>query len=84
MSQIYQLDEIAPIVFHYNKAHNQDQTIAPWVLKVKGNTFYINHLDVAKNIGFSTRETPDNPSTKAALKFKGRLSIDSDGNAIIF
>ncbi len=45
------------------------------MLKVKGNTFYITHLDVSQNIGFSTKETPDNPHTKAALKFTGRIMI---------
>jgi len=39
-----------------------------WVLKVKGETYYINHLD--SEIGFSTKETPDNTHTKGSIKFK--------------
>ena len=34
--------------------------------------------------GFTTRETPDHPSTKGSLRVKrGTLSIDAEGNAII-
>lgn len=40
-----------------------------WVLKVKGNTYYVEHVDF-DNVSFSTKETPDNPSTKGSLKFK--------------
>lgn len=44
------------IIFAYNKAHNQDQTIPPWIIKHKGETHYIHHLD--SKVGFSTKETP--------------------------
>ncbi|VDM10415.1 unnamed protein product [Wuchereria bancrofti] len=39
-----------------------DPTIPQWVIKTKGQTFYVNHLE--SNVGFSTKETPDNPHTK--------------------
>ena len=83
MSQICQIDSIIPIVFHYNKAHNLNQEIPPWVIKAKGETYYVNHIDVEKNVGFSSRETPDNASTKAALKFKGKLTINNINDQII-
>jgi len=73
-----------PIVFHYNKAHNQDQTIPTWILKVKGQTHYVWHVTVDPGIGLSTKETPDSPHTKGAIKFKGRLKIDDNGEALIY
>ena len=53
-----------------------------WVLKVKGQTHYVHH--VAADAPWSTKETPDNPHTKGALKFKNvTVSIDDDGQAEI-
>ena len=72
--------ENAPVVFHYNKKHNEDQRIPTWILKVKGETFYVNHVTIKPNVGFSTKETPENPHTKGALKMKGRLNIFVDKN----
>ena len=83
MTQINHIDSIVPIVFHYNKQHNIDSTIPPWVVKAKGETFYVHHIDVDKGIGFSTKETPDNPHTKASLKFKGKLTIEKQNDEII-
>lgn len=80
---IKEFDEVAPVVFHYNKKHNEDTRIPPWVLKAKGHTFYVNHFEVAPGVGFSTKETPDNPHTKAALKVKGKLKIIQEGNQIV-
>ncbi len=78
---IFKSDEIQRVVFHYNKAHNQDASIPPWIVKHKGQTYYVNHLD--SKVGFSTKETPDNEHTKAALMFRGKLSIvEQDGQTI--
>ena len=63
------------IILHFNKMHLQDPTIPMWVIKAKGQTYYVNHIDVDAGIGFSTKETPDNPSTKGSLKFKGKIII---------
>ena len=63
------------IILHFNKMHLQDPTIPMWVIKAKGQTYYVNHIDVEAGIGFSTKETPDNPSTKGSLKFKGKINI---------
>ena len=63
------------IILHFNKMHLQDPTIRMWVIKAKGQTYYVNHIDVDAGIGFSTKETPDNPSTKGSLKFKGKINI---------
>ena len=58
-----------------------DPTIPMWVLKSKGQTHYVEHVDFI-DVSFSTKETPDNPHTKGSLKFKGYLTIE-DGKAII-
>lgn len=39
-----------------------------WVLKAKGETHYVDHVEA--DCPWSTKETPDNPSTKGSLKFK--------------
>ena len=67
------------IIFHYNKAHNADpQGIAPWIIKYKGQTHYVWHFESTR--GFSTKETPDNPHTKASIRFKGTLELrEEDG-----
>jgi hypothetical protein len=37
-------------------------------------------MTIAPGVGFSTKETPDSPHTKAALKVKGVLRIiEEDG-----
>lgn len=69
----FSTEEIQRIVFHYNKKHNEDQTIPCWIVKHKGQTYYVNHLD--SQVGFTTKETPDSEHTKGALQFKGKLEI---------
>jgi len=34
------------------------------------------------SVGFSTKETPDNPHTKGALQFKGCLEITEEDNIV--
>lgn len=69
-------------IFHFNKGHIADPTIPMWVLKAKGQTFYVHHVDAT--IPWSTKETPDNPSTKGSLKFRNCvIQIDDQLNAII-
>lgn len=67
--------------------HLQDPTIPMWTIKHKGETHYVNHIDVEPGVGFSTKETPENPHTKGSLKFRARLRIvEEDGsiNATIY
>lgn len=84
MSQILEIESVVPVVVHYNKQHNIDPTIPPWVVKVKGQTYYVEHFEVSKDVGFSSKETPDNEHTKAALKFRSKLIIDADNCAKLF
>ena len=63
------------IIFHFNKQHLLDINIPMWVIKAKGETYYVHHVDVHSGIGFSTKETPNNPHTKGSLNLKGKLEI---------
>lgn len=69
-------------MFHFNKKHLEDTSIPMWVLKLRGQTYYVNHVDFY-GVSFSTKETPDSVSTKGSLKFKGFVSIDENNNATI-
>lgn len=70
------------VVFHFNKAHLTDPTIPMWVVKTKGKTFYVNHVDC--NLPWSTKETPNNPHTKGSIKIKDcLLTIDQNNCASI-
>lgn len=70
------------IVFHFNKKHLQEPTIPMWVVKCRGDTYYVNHIDVSPGVGFSTKETPNNPHTKGSIKFKANLMIEEQNNII--
>lgn len=69
-------------MFHFNKKHLEDPTVPMWVVKAHGVTFYVEH--VTAEIPWTTKETPNNPSTKGSLKFKRcKLSIDDDNCATL-
>lgn len=79
MHNIILKDEtVERVVFHFNKRHNIDQTVPPWVVKHKGKSYYVNHLD--SKVGFSTKETPASNHTKATLMFMGKLNIIEENN----
>lgn len=52
----------------------KDPSIPMWVIKTKGETHYVEHVDF-ENVSFSTKETPDNLHTKGSLKFKAALEF---------
>jgi len=67
-------------VFHFNKKHLEDDTIPMWVVKAKGESYYVNH--VTCELPWSTKETPDNSHTKGSIKVKRcLLTIDEDNCA---
>lgn len=69
------------IVFHFNKASIGQPDIPPWVIKHRGQTHYVWHVN--STIGFSTKETPDNPHTQGAIQFRGTLTLETiDGKQI--
>lgn len=60
----------------------QDDSVPMWIIKAKGETYYINHLDCS--IPWTTKETPDNDHTKGSIKFKKCLiTIDENNCATI-
>ncbi len=69
-------------MFHFNKEHLNNSSIPPWILKTKGETYYVNHVEC--NIGWSTKETPDNPHTKGSLKIKNVDVRILNGNAYLY
>ena len=79
---MFKQEEKDIIVFHYNKKHNENQSIPPWVIKHKGMTHYVHHLEVADGVSWNTKETPDNEHTKAALKIRGKLTLTTIDNKI--
>ena len=51
-----------------------------WVIKFHGETLYVDHVEA--DMPWSTKETPDNPSTKGSIKFKEvLLQIDEENCA---
>ena len=83
MTQIINSEKRAPIVFHFNKKFLEDKSIPMWVVKHKGKTYYVHHMTVNKGVGFSTKETPDNPHTKGSLKIKGKLKIYEENDQVL-
>lgn len=75
-----QTDKKCEIVFHFNKKHLTDPNIPMWVIKCRGDTHYVHHVDVSPGVGFSTKETPNNPHTKGSIKIKGYLTLVEDGD----
>lgn len=56
------------VIFHFNKGHLSNPDIPMWVIKTRGETYYVNH--VISSAPWNTKETPDNSHTKGAIKFK--------------
>jgi hypothetical protein len=78
METIIKDETVNRIIFHFNKLHLQDATIPMWVIKHKGKTYYVNH--VVSEIGWHTKETPENDHTKGSIQLKGKLHITKDNN----
>jgi hypothetical protein len=80
---ILNCEQINEVVFHFNKMCISDNTIPMWVVKHKGKTYYVDHVDVSSGVGFSTKETPDNKHTKGSIKIKGCVKIFNEENKTI-
>lgn len=66
------------MVFHFNKKHLEDDSIPMWVVKAKGESYYVNH--VTCELPWSTKETPNNSHTKGSIKIKRCLLTIDDEN----
>lgn len=63
------VENVRNMDFHFNKKHLEFPDIVPmWIIKAKGSTYYVNHVDC--ETPWTTREQPDNPSTKGAIRIK--------------
>lgn len=77
-----EISKAREVVFHFNKGHLFNDLLPMWCVKCKGKTYYVNH--VSSTAQWSTKETPDHPSTKGSIKFKNvRLHVDEEGTAHI-
>ncbi len=71
------------VVFHFNKKFLEDASLPMWILKAKGETYYVNHVTALAP--WSTKESPDNDHTKGSIKFKDvTLDIDVKNEATIY
>jgi DNA-binding TFAR19-related protein (PDSD5 family) len=69
--------------FHFNKKHLEHDFVPMWIVKAKGQSFYVQHVE--SRATWTTRETPDHPATKGAIRFKScNVSISADGVATIY
>lgn len=69
--------------FHFNKVSIQFPFMPMWTIKCKGKSYYVNHLD-ATGMAMTTRETPEHPATKGAIRFRrGTLTLNADGTATL-
>ncbi len=78
-----QTEKKCEIIFHFNKKHLEDPLIPMWVIKCRGDTYYVHHVDISPGVGFSTKETPNNPHTKGSIKIKGFLTLEQSEDNII-
>jgi hypothetical protein len=81
-SQPFPLEMTADRVdFHYNKGSNEFPFLPRWVLKTKGKSFYVDHIDA--EIGWTTREL-DTGNTPGMIRFrKCVLSINDERLAVL-
>lgn len=76
------LEDCKNVDFHFNKKHLEHDFVPMWIVKAKGQTFYVHHVE--SKAAWTTRETPDHPATKGAIRFKScNVSISADGVATI-
>ena len=74
MKNIVVMDEKrSNIVFHFNKKHLENPKVPMWVIKHKGITYYVHHIDVDKGVGFSSKETPENQENESFKSYEEEL-----------
>ncbi len=76
------VDDCRNIDFHFNKKSLEWPFVPMWVVKAKGKSYYVNHVDC--QTPWTTRENPEHPSTKGSIRIKrGTLQINEAGDASI-
>jgi hypothetical protein len=75
------LGDCRNIDVHFNKISIQFPFMPKWVLKTKGKTYYVTHIDA--KVAWSTRELESGP-TLGMIRFKrANISIDQEGTALL-
>lgn len=70
------------VIFHFNTMHLRNPNVPMWVVKAKGKTYYVRHVDA--HLPWSTKETPDSRHTKGSIKFKNAsVTINEEAVATI-
>lgn len=76
------IDDARVVEFHFNKKHLEFSWVPMWVVKTKGQSYYVNHVDATAP--WTTRENPDHASTKGSIRVRNcNLHITQEGNAIL-
>lgn len=75
--------ENCPLVdFHFNKGVIEFDFLPSWILKTKGKTYYVTHVDF--DCAGTTRETLDHPSTKGSMRFRRvDIMLNMNGSATV-
>ena len=77
-----EIKDVRHAEFHFNKKHLEFSWVPMWVVKAKGQTYYVNHVEATAP--WTTRENPEHPSTKGSIRVKRcDVGIDSDGVAYL-
>lgn len=67
--------------FHFNKGHLEFSFLPRWIIKTKGKSYYVEHVE--SSAPFTTREL-DSGSTLGMLRFRNCLvTIDRNGVATV-
>lgn len=75
------IGDCATVDFHFNRGHTEFPDLPMWIVKAKGQTYYVHHLTAT--CAWSTREVPSG-STRGMLRFRHcDLRIDRSGEARI-
>jgi hypothetical protein len=77
-----ELNDVRNVEFHFNKKHLEFSWVPMWVVKAKGQSYYVNHVDATAP--WTTRENPSHPSTKGSIRVRRcDLRIDAEGTAFL-
>lgn len=76
------LENCPSVDFHFNKGSIAFPFLPAWIVKTKGRSYYVTHVDF-DCLG-TTRETPEHSSTKGMIRFRHvDLHLLQDGTAAI-
>jgi hypothetical protein len=74
------IENCPSVDFHFNKGSIEFPFLPAWIIKCKGKSYYLHHVDF--DCAGTTRETPEHPSTKGSMRFRQcSLELKADGTA---